>query len=127
MIQNAIMKRVVSADKAEVAVLRAGSCGGGCASCAGCAQHHVPVALARNTAGARSGDRVLVRNRAAATLFLYLIPGLGFLLGYLFSVFFHSSDTFSVIWSFAGLIVGLGIAVPLRRRAVAYEITEILR
>lgn len=122
MTQTATVRRIVSARKAEVAVLRETACGHDCASCGGCKSGERPevLALAENAAGAVPGDTVLVESASSRVLgiaaVVYLVPFLLFFGGYFLAGAMGQPDTASIVWGVAGIVLGAVVDLLLNRR-----------
>ncbi len=89
MTQTATVTKVLSDGRAEISVKRASACGHNCEECAGgCELISMPPvsAVARNDAGARVGDKVIVESHTGKVLriaaLVYLLPFALFFLGY---------------------------------------------
>lgn len=91
--QTGIVESVIGGD-AKVRIRRESSCGGNCASCAGCGMNTV-VVTAQNKAGAKAGDTVELempsRNVLCAALLVYIVPLIFFIIGdVIFNSIFHN-------------------------------------
>ena len=88
MTQIATVERILDDTHAEISVPRKSACGHDCEECAGCGVSGVSVYVkALNTVGARPGQKVVVESDTKKMLkivsFVYLIPVVLFLAGYL--------------------------------------------
>ena len=88
MTQIATVERILDDTHAEISVPRKSACGHDCEECAGCGVSGVSVYVkALNTVGARPGQKVVVESDTKKMLkivsFVYLIPVILFLAGYL--------------------------------------------
>jgi len=91
MVQNAIVKRVISETVAEVSLLRQMECGLHCDSsaCAGCSQKPKEdiLALASNSIGAKPGDFVEVEpasgHNISTSVIVFFLPCVTLVLGYI--------------------------------------------
>ena len=116
MVQNAIVKKLVSDGVAEVSLLRQMECGLHCdGACAGCGQKPKEeiLALASNPVGAKQGDVVEVtpadgRNISTSVMGL----GAGYVLG---QSLLGLGDMAAMATAAAGLVVGFLPAVLLNR------------
>lgn len=91
MVQNAIVKQIISENVAQVSLLRQMECGLHCdGACAGCSQKPTQelLSLARNPIQAKAGDLVEVSPTTAGNIstsvIAFLLPCVGLLLGYIF-------------------------------------------
>ena len=90
MTQIATVERILDDTHAEISVPRKSACGHDCEECAGCGVSGVSVYVkALNTVGARPGQKVVVESATRKILgvvaLVYLLPVVGFLLGYFLS------------------------------------------
>ena len=90
MTQIATVERILDADHAEISVPRKSACGHDCEECAGCGVTGAAVkARAENPIGAEPGQKVVVESATRKILgvvaLVYLLPVVGFLLGYFLS------------------------------------------
>ena len=88
MTQIATVERILDDTHAEISVPRKSACGHDCEECAGCGVSGVSVYVkALNTVGAQPGQKVVVESDTKKMLkivsFVYLIPVILFLAGYL--------------------------------------------
>ena len=88
MTQIATVEKILPGGMAEISVPRKSACGHDCEECAGCGVSGVSVyAKALNTVGAKPGEKVVVESDTKKMLkivsFVYLIPVVLFLAGYL--------------------------------------------
>jgi len=124
MVQNAVVKRIVSPGVAEVSLMRQLECGLSCKSCEGCPQKPKEeiYALADNSIGAAVGDIVEVQSNAGSAIgiaaLVYIVPCIGLVLGYLIAGGFGLSEMFCVLASFAGIVLGFVPAVMLNRAII---------
>jgi len=121
MVQNAIVKRLVSPEVAEVSLLRQMECGLSCKNCEGCAQKPTDeiLALAHNDVGAVQGSIVEVEsnvgNGMGIAALVFLLPCVGLALGYWLGLSMDLAEMGSVLTAFAGAVVGFVPAVLLNR------------
>ena len=85
--QVAVVKRLIDTSRAEVVVVRQGACGGECAKCEGCGPAPAPIrVVARNMAGAKAGDKVIIASSSSRVLsaaaIVYMLPFVLFFLAY---------------------------------------------
>ena len=95
MTQIATVEKILDADHAVISVPRKTACGHDCEECAGCGVNGAAVKeKARNTVGARPGQKVVVesdtKNMLGIISLVYLTPVVLFLLGYLLTWFLPS-------------------------------------
>ena len=121
MVQTAIVKRIVSAEVAEVSLMRQLECGLSCKSCEGCPQKPKDeiLALADNTVGAPVGAVVEVESNSGSAIgiaaLVYLVPILGLILGYLLGSLLAFGEGLCVLCAFGGLFGGFVPALLLNR------------
>ncbi|MGI5935258.1 MAG: SoxR reducing system RseC family protein [Oscillospiraceae bacterium] len=134
MTQSAIVTRIISSDKAEVAVERVTACGSNCASCGGCSYKKQITAIAINRVSAKVGDRVTVSTRSSriisAAALVYIFPLLMFFTGYALSGALNMSEKASVAISLGALFLGVLIVVLYQRffgskKSISFEIISI--
>ena len=87
MTQIATVERILDENHAEISVPRKSACGHDCEECAGCGVTGAAVkARANNPIGAQPGEKVVVESSTKKLLgvvaLVYLLPVVGFLLGY---------------------------------------------
>ena len=66
MTQDAVVTRILPNGMAEVAVARSTACGGNCGSCESCIFQSELRTEAKNTIGARPGQKVVIESRTSA-------------------------------------------------------------
>lgn len=121
MVQNAIVKRLISPEVAEVSLLRQMECGLSCKDCEGCAQKPTDeiLALAQNGVGAVQGSVVEVESNAGNGIgiaaLVFLLPCVGLALGYWLGVTLGLPEVGGVLAAFGGAVVGFIPAVTLNR------------
>lgn len=121
MTQTATVRRIVSSTKAEIAVLRASACGHTCADCGSCKMYEKPqiVAVAENSAGAETGDTVVVESATSRVLgiaaVVYLAPFLLFFALYLLAGALSISGGLALGFGGAGFAIGIAATVLLNR------------
>ena len=124
MTQIATVERILDASHAEISVPRKSACGHDCEECAGCGVSGVSVyARALNTVGAKPGEKVVVESDTRKMLkiisFVYLIPVVLFLAGYLVTLALTDSVAAQYAAAVAGAILGIVLAVWYDRRVKA--------
>ena len=126
MVQNAIVKKLVSDGVAEVSLLRQMECGLHCdGACAGCGQKPKEeiLALASNPVGAKQGDVVEVTpadgRNISTSVIVFLLPCVGLGAGYVLGQsLLGLGDMAAMATAAAGLVVGFLPAVLHWRRQV---------
>ena len=118
MTQIATVERILDDTHAEISVPRKSACGHDCEECAGCGVSGVSVYVkALNTVGARPGQKVVVESDTKKMLkivsFVYLIPVILFLAGYLIMLACNTSV------AVAGAVLGILLAIWYDRRVKA--------
>ena len=124
MTQIATVEKILSEGYAEVSVPRKSACGHDCEECAGCGVSGVSVyAKALNTVGAKPGEKVVVESDTKKMLkivsFVYLIPVVLFLAGYLVMLAVTASVAVQYTVAVLGAVVGVLLAVWYDRRVKA--------
>lgn len=120
MSQNAVIKRIIEQNVAEISLLRQMDCKN-CDNCNGCSQKPQTelLALASNNIGARIGDVVEVESIAGSSIgiavIVYVIPCVFLLLGYFLGQAFGLSEMLSVAIGALGIFVGFLPALLLNR------------
>ncbi len=123
MVQNAIVKRLVRQDVAEVSLLRQMECGLHCdGACQGCSQKPKEeiLALASNSIGAQPGDFVEVepasRHAISISAAVFLLPCVGLAAGYLAGQsLLRLGEGMALLTAAAGLVVGFVPAILINR------------
>ena len=123
MTQIATVERILDATHAEISVPRKSACGHDCEECAGCGVSGVSVyARALNTVGARPGEKVVVESDTKMlkiVSFVYLIPVVLFLAGYLITLALTPSVAVQYTAAVLGAVLGVVLAVWYDRRVKA--------
>ena len=124
MTQIATVERILDASHAEISVPRKSACGHDCEECAGCGVSGVSVyARALNTVGAKPGEKVVVESDTKKMLkiisFVYLIPVVLFLAGYLVTLALTDSVAAQYAAAVTGAVLGIVLAVWYDRRVKA--------
>lgn len=119
MTQDAIVTKVLPNDMAEVAVARTTACGGNCGSCESCIFQSELKTLARNTIGARIGQKVVIESKSSkiygAALLVYIMPLVLFIAAYALAYFSGAREGICIAVSFLGLALGAAIMVLSQR------------
>ena len=120
MTQDAIVTRLLPNSMAEVAVTRATACGNNCGSCESCIYQSELKAVAKNSIGAKPGQRVVISSRTSkvfsAALLVYVMPLVLFVLGYALASALGASESVKILASFLALILAAVILVRQQRR-----------
>lgn len=115
MTQDAIVTKLLPDGMAEVVVKRATACGGNCGSCESCMFQNELKTAARNTIGAKPGQRVVIESKSSrifgAAMLVYVMPLLFFLLGYGVSAALGAGEGGRILASFAALAVSAAVLV----------------
>ena len=119
MTQDAIVTKVLPNDMAEVAVARTTACGGNCGSCESCIFQSELKTLARNTIGARIGQKVVIESKSSkiygAALLVYIMPLVLFIAAYALAYVSGAREGICIVVSFLGLALGAAIMVLSQR------------
>ena len=132
MVQNAIVKRIVSEGVAEVSLLRQMECGLHCdGACEGCGQKPTEdiLAMANNDIGAKPGDIVEVEpasgHNISASVIVFLLPCIGLGAGYVMGqALLNLSELAAMGTAFLGLVVGFLPAYLLNRSMTRSQAPE---
>ena len=121
MIQIATVERILDSNHALISVARKTACGHDCEECAGCGVSGAAVkAKAVNRIGAIPGQKVVVESSTKKMLgivaFVYTIPVVLFILGYLLMAFTTSSVPLQYGVAIAGFLIGIVLAICYDRR-----------
>lgn len=121
MTQIATVSRIIDSNYAEISVPRKSACGHDCEECAGCGVTGAAVlAKAANPIGARIGQKVVVQSETSKMLgivaFVYLIPVVLFLLGYLVMAFLTTSVAMQYGVAISGFFIGIVAAILYDRK-----------
>ena len=120
MSQNAIIKRILSDNVAEVSLLRQMDCKN-CDNCGSCSQKPGTEMLAKasNNIGAQVGDTVVVESVVGSSIgiavVVYVIPCVFLMLGYFLGQAMGLSEVGSVGIGALGILVGFLPALVLNR------------
>ena len=131
MVQNAVVKKIMGQDVAQVSLMRQMECGLHCdGACAGCTQQPKEeiLALASNPIGAQPGDIVEVEPSAghgiALPAVVFGLPCVGLAAGYVVGQALGLGEGLSLLGAAAGLLVGFLPAVLLNRRITRSQTPE---
>ena len=113
--------------QAIVSVRRESACSGDCHKCAGCgAVAQTLQVKAENLISAKKGEHVYIESRSDtvlwAAILVYLIPLLGFLLGYFLGSFCNRTGLVSAGGFLLGWIPALGYNRYVKARPPVYRI-----
>lgn len=126
---------IVKDEKGEfcaVAVMRKTACGDGCANCAGCMSKGIQLCKAKNTVGAKKGDRVIIEGSSSAVLksafLVYIVPIIVFILVYtaLCTLFPEAVSAICAVFATVAVFVILHFKDNELGRKCMIEITEIV-
>ena len=131
MVQNAVVKKIMGQDVAQVSLMRQMECGLHCdGACAGCTQQPKEeiLALASNPIGARPGDIVEVEpssgHNIGLSVVVFGLPCVGLAAGYVVGQALGLGEGLSLLGAAAGLLVGFLPAVLLNRRITRSQTPE---
>ena len=124
MTQIATVERILDPNHAVISVPRKSACGHDCEECAGCGVSGAAVeAKAVNPIGAVPGQKVVVESSTQKMLgivaFVYAIPVVLFLLGYLVPVFLGAGVAVQYTAAALGFFSGVALAILYDRRVKA--------
>lgn len=124
MTQIATVRRIIDSKYAVISVPRKTACGHDCEECAGCGVSGAAVeAKAINAIGAIPGQKVVVESSTQKMLgivaFVYTVPVVLFLLGYLIPLFLGASVAVQYGVAAVGFFAGVALAVLYDRRIKA--------
>lgn len=131
MTQDAIVIRTLPNSMAEVVVTRSTACGSNCGSCESCIFQSELKAIAKNSIGAKPGQRVVISSSSrkifTAAILVYIMPLLFFLAGFALSSLLGASEAVSVFVSFSFLLLSALVLVRLQKsksdsRQITFEI-----
>lgn len=120
MSQNAVIKRIINQEVAEIALLRQLDCKN-CKNCNGCTQKPGTelLAMASNKIGAQAGDVVEVESIAGSSIsiavIVYVLPCVFLMLGFFLGQAMGLSELASVGIGGIGILVGFLPAILLNR------------
>ena len=122
--QIATVQRIIDSKYAVISVPRKSACGHDCEECAGCGVSGAAVeAKAVNPIGAVPGQKVVVESSTQKMLgivaFVYAIPVVLFLLGYLVPVFLGAGVAVQYTAAALGFFSGVALAILYDRRVKA--------
>ena len=137
MVQSALVKRIISNDEVEVALVRQTECGlhcnGACETCESCGQKPSEdiLATASNDIGAKPGDIVEVEpttgHNITASIIVFLLPCIGLVLGYLAGQsIFHLGEGAALGTAVLGLIISFVPAFLLNRSITRHKAPEFI-
>ena len=124
MTQIATVQRIIDSKYAVISVPRKSACGHDCEECAGCGVSGAAVrAKASNPIDAKPGQKVVVESSTSKMLgivaFVYAIPVVLFLLGYLVPVFLGAGVAVQYTAAALGFFSGVALAILYDRRVKA--------
>lgn len=124
MTQIATVERIIDNNYAVVSVPRKSACGHDCEECAGCGVTGAAVkAKAFNPIGAKPGQKVVVESSTQKMLgivtFVYLVPVVLFILGYLVMVFLGAVVAWQYTVAITGFVLGIIFAIMYDRKLKA--------
>ena len=128
MTQDAIVVKILPNSMAEVVVTRSTACGSNCGNCESCIFQSELKTLARNSIGAKPGQKVVISSSSkkiySAAVLVYIMPLLFFLIGFAVSSLLGASEGICVLVSFLSLILSAFVLIiSQRNRSAAQQIT----
>ena len=119
MTQDAVVYKCLPGSLAEVVVTRATACGGNCGSCEACMFQSELKTTARNTIGAKPGQRVMIESKSSsiykAVFLVYVLPLILALAAYFVAYSLGASEGVCITACFSGIILGAVIIVLSQR------------
>lgn len=133
MTNEGIVTKLLPNKMAEVAVIRASACGGSCSGCESCMFANEVTTAARNLAGARPGQKVVIESRTSvivnAALLVYIMPLVFFIAGYALAMSLGAPEGTCIAVSFAALLISAVVLIFCERRKkkdpINYDIIKI--
>ena len=124
MTQIATVEKILPGGFVEISVPRKSACGHDCEECAGCGMTGAAIhARAKDPVGVRPGQKVVVESDTKKMLkivsFVYLIPVILFLAGYLIMLACNTSVAVQYTAAVAGAVLGILLAIWYDRRVKA--------
>ena len=124
MTQIATVEKILPGGFVEISVPRKSACGHDCEECAGCGMTGAAIhARAKDPVGVRPGQKVVVESDTKKMLkivsFVYLIPVVLFLAGYLITLALTPSVAVQYTAAVLGAVLGVVLAVWYDRRVKA--------
>ena len=109
MTQIATVEKILPGGFVEISVPRKSACGHDCEECAGCGMTGAAIhARAKDPVGVRPGQKVVVESATRKILgvvaLVYLLPVVGFLLGY-----FLTEGLMSEGWRYAAAVIAAAV------------------
>lgn len=134
MTQYAVIKRLPSATKAEVEVMRGTACGDDCGACEVCNYSSTILVLVDNFVGAMVGDKVEIETETKrimkAALLVYILPIILLIGGYGAAYYMGLSEGLCVLSSMLAFGISLLIVIFVGRwqskKPFEYNITKII-
>ena len=132
--QFAIINRIVSADEAEVQVLRGTSCGDSCGNCRLCDTDKKINITVKNEMGALPGNKVEIESKTSEilriALFVYITPLIAMLAAFFIASAFTAVELIRIAAGFAALILS-GVVIAFygkqkSKKPVSYKIVRII-
>jgi sigma-E factor negative regulatory protein RseC len=128
MTQDAIVVKILPNSMAEVVVTRSTACGSNCGNCESCIFQSELKTLARNSIGAKPGQKVVISSSSrrifSAAALVYIMPLLFFLVGFAVSSLLGASEGICVLVSFLSLILSAFVLIiSQKNKTDAQQIT----
>ena len=120
MTQDAVVTKLLPGGMAEVAVARSTACGGSCGHCESCVFQSELKTAARNRAGARPGQKVVIESKSStvfrAAALVYVMPLLLMLLCYAAAELAGAGERLCIAGGVVGLMLGGWLVVLSQKR-----------
>ena len=128
MTQDAIVVKILPNSMAEVVVTRSTACGSNCGNCESCIFQSELKTLARNSIGAKPGQKVVISSSSrrifSAAALVYIMPLLFFLVGFAVSSLLGATEGICVLVSFLSLILSAFVLIiSQKNKTDAQQIT----
>lgn len=132
--QFAIINRIVSADEAEVRVLRGTSCGDSCGNCRLCNTDKKINIIVKNETGALPGNKVEIESKTSEVLgialFVYITPLIAMLAAFFIASIFTTVELIRIAAGFAALVLA-GVVIVIygkekSKKPISYKIVRII-
>ena len=119
MVQEEIITKKLSADLAEVAVVRVTACGKSCSSCESCMFQNELKVVAENPMSIEGGKKVLIETKTSkvfgAVVAVYLLPALVMIAAAIVAAVLGATEAICVISAFSALIVSILLTIIFHR------------
>ena len=120
MTQDAIVTKLLPNSMAEVVVTRSTACGNNCGSCESCIYQSELRAVAKNSIGAKPGQRVVISSRTSrvfsVAMMTYIMPMILLVFGFVLADLMGASEGVAILVSFLFLFLAAFLLVRWHRR-----------